>query len=326
MSKAVCFEQIGAPDVLKIIDVPMPSIGKSDDVLIRHTAIGVNDIDLRHRSGFFKFREGRLNICGYEACGIAEAIGDNVSKIMVGDRVAYATAPMGSYCEHRVVDQKYLFKIPDDMDDRVLLANLFKGLTGHYLTKRAFVTNNKMAVLVHDASNATAQAVFKFAVDSGATVLVTARDQSCATFLSEMGCREVMLLSEDWAGKILSLSNNTGISAVYDNVGKDVIRGSLKCLMYMGIYLNYDESSGRLPLIHSNLLSAKSLFFTKCSLFHYKKHYMELVLSVQDVIARIAEGMLDIPFIEMGLSEAVVAHQNLENFQNTHSIILKPFA
>ena len=323
MVKAVVFENCGAPDVLQIRELPELSPPGVDDIVIRQTAIGINDIDVDQRKGIFKLPEGQ-KICGYEAVGVIESLGQNVTKFEIGDRVAYATAPMGAYVNRRCIHQNYVFKIPEELSDHHAIANLFKGLTGHYLTKRVFMTNYKTAVLVHDGGNATAQAVIRFALDSGAPVIATVRTEAEKEVLAGIGCEHIYTFAEDWGTQIKSLTNNLGVTAVYDSVGKDVFVNSLKCLMPMGMYINYGESSGKLPPINAGAFGAKSLFFTKPSIFHYKYNRMELILSVNEVFEKVIKGILNLNFIEFSIDEAVSAHTMLESFDHNRAIILRP--
>ena len=143
-------------------------------------------------------------------------------------------------------------------------------------------------------------------------------------FLNKLGCSHVYLLSDDWCSQILAVSENNGVTAVYDSIGIDVFSHSLKCLMPMGIYISYGESSGKIPYIDTEVLAAKSLFFTKPSIFHYKGNRMELILSADEVFKKIHEGSIHIEYTELKMEEASVAHSMIEAFDHNKAIILRP--
>ena len=177
MVKSVIFEEYGEADKLQSVDLEINIEPQQDHVLVNHSFIGVNDIDILNRNGSFNLPNGK-KICGYEAVGIVEQLGPNVQQFAVGDRVAYATAPMGSYTQKRSVHKDYLIKVPENISDQQVSSSLFKGLLGHYLTKRAFITNYKTLILIHDAANVSARAILSFALESGAPVIATVRNET----------------------------------------------------------------------------------------------------------------------------------------------------
>lgn len=324
MVKAVVINQVGGPEVLQVADVPIGKPGPGQ-IRIRHKAIEVNYIDVYHRTGAYPLSTNP-KIPGVSAVGEVIDVGPDITNFSPGERVAYATASSGAYCAERNIAANLVFTVKPEIDDKTAAAILVKGMTGHYLATRVFVTAPGKAVLIHAAAGGVGQALTQFCRNRGAYVIGTVGSEAKKKIATDAGCHEVINYStEDWVAKVKQLTEGHGVNAVYDSVGKDTFKGSIDCLTNIGIMILYGASSGPVTSIDTNVLAAKSLFFTRPSLFHYKKNRMELILSAEDLWQHVVDGIV-IPkiFAEFPLENAAEAHKLLESRQATGSIILIP--
>lgn len=325
MSLAIVFEQIGGPSVLQAKDVPDRK-PNDNEILIRHTAIEVNYVDIYHRTGLYQL-PGEPKIPGVSAVGIIVELGDKVEGFTVGQKVGYATSPNGgAYCKQRCIDASYVFNVPVEIDDKIAAASLVKGLTAHYLSHRTYIVRPGYAVLIHAAAGGVGQLLAQWCNSMGAFIVGTVGSDEKKQIALDSGCHAVVnSRMEDWPAQVRAATKGYGVHAVYDSIGKATFEGSISCLMPMGIMISYGSSSGPLGSIDSNLISEKSLFFTRPSLFHYKRERKELVLSALEVFTNVLDGTLrPNVYAEFPLSQAVQAHELLESRKATGSIILVP--
>lgn len=324
MGRAIFFSESGGVDVFKVgqIEDQTPA---DEEVFIQHTAIGVNYIDVQFRSGK-RALSGANKIIGYEACGVVKAVGSAVKGFTVGSKVAYATAPIGAYRDTRCVNQKYLVAVPDDIDDKIVAASFFKGLTAHYLVCRAFIAQPGHRVLIHSAAGGVGHLLCQWANHIGAIVIGTVSHDDKKQFALENGCHYVFnRKTEDWASEALKITKGVGVNAVYDGIGKETFDGSIKALMKFGILVLYGASSGVISNISYNSLASKSIFFTIPSLFDYKENRMELALGAADFFKALQEGLLKVCIGGVyPLDQVGKAHALLESGQNIGSIVLTP--
>lgn len=324
MVKAVVINQVGGPEVLQVVDIHVGKPGPGQ-IRIRHKAIEVNYVDIYHRTGAYPLNNNP-KIPGVSAVGEVIEVGSEVTNFSPGDRVAYATAPGGAYCVERNISTNLVFTIKPEIPDKMAAAVLVKGMTAHYLATRVYITAPGKAVLIHAAAGGVGQALTQFCKSRGAYVIGTVGSDAKKKIAIDAGCHEVInYTTEDWVAKIKKLTAGHGVNAVYDSVGKATFKGSIDCLTDIGIMILYGSSSGPVNTIDTDLLAAKSLFFTRPSIFHYKKNRMELLLSAEDLWQHVVDGIV-IPkiFAEFSLEQAAEAHKLLESRKASGSIILIP--
>ncbi len=324
MSKAIVFDQVGAANVLKYVDVPDRK-PNPDEVFIKHTAIEVNFIDIYHRTGQYQLNTNP-KIPGVSAVGVVEAYGDNIKDLNIGDRVGYCTSISGgAYSQYRCIPAHLTFKIPDDIPDKVAASCLVKGMTAHFLANRVYLPGPNKNVLIHAAAGGVGQLLAQWCNYLGAKVIGTVGSDDKKEIALRSGCHDVVnYKTENWVQRVLDITEGFGIHCVYDSVGKDVLEGNLQVLIEIGLYVLYGQSSGAVQM-DVNKIAPKSLFFTRPSLFSYKKNRTELVMSALELFIKIREKQIR-PSIyrEFPLQNAAEAHSLLESRKATGSIILVP--
>ncbi len=324
MSKAIVFDQPGAPNVLRYVEVPDRK-PEANEIFIRHTAIEVNYIDIYHRTGQYKL-DTNPKIPGVSAVGVVENYGSDVKDLNIGDRVGYVTSLTGgAYSQKRCLPEHLAFRIPDDINDKVAASCLVKGMTAHYLANRAYLPGPNKTVLIHAAAGGVGQLLAQWCNALGAKVIGTVGSDPKKEVALRSGCHEVFnYKTENWAQKVLEVTDGFGVHCVYDSVGKDVVEGNLQVVCEIGLYVLYGQSSGPVQM-DVNRLAPKSLFFTRPSLFSYKKNRAELVISAIELFTQIREKKIrPTIFKEFPLEKAAEAHALLESRQATGSIILIP--
>ncbi len=325
MTKAVIFESFGDPSVLKIIDMRL-SDPKPDEVQIRNTAIEVNYIDIMQRQGNFPL-DTNPKILGASAVGEIVKLGHDIEGFSVGDRVAYITFQGGgTYCEARNVNTKLVVAIPPELTDKTVASIFLKGLMAHALACRTFVARPDSSVLIHAASGGVGRLLAQWCRLAGSYVIGTVGSDAKKEVALEYGCNlAINYNTEDWVAKARKATNGVGVNAVYDSVGKDTFLKSLECLMNMGTMILYGFASGTVPSVDSKLLAAKSLFFTRPALSHYKSNRMELLLGFNELCKRFSEDGFKNPVpIEFKLDDCAEAHRLIESRKNLSSVILLP--
>jgi NADPH2:quinone reductase len=322
MPKAIVIREVGGPEVMKLENVVAPKQPGPGQVLLRHTAIGVNYIDIYYRSGLYKAPRMPM-IPGMEACGVVEAVGDGVT-IPVGTRVVYATAQTGGYCEKRLISERHLVGVPDKVPDTIAAAVFAKALTAHYLVFHTYKIRKGNTILVHAAAGGVGQLVCQWAKYLGATVIGTVSTQEKANVARSSGCDHVIIYTEkNFAEEVMRITNNEGVIVVYDSVGKTTFAKSLSCLMNMGLMVSYGQSSGEVPPFNILNLAQKGLYLTRPTLMLYKSTRAELVLSAVEIFQKMSEGVLR-PSIcnTYPLEQAGLAHSNIEARKTTGSTVL----
>ncbi|MBS0236711.1 MAG: quinone oxidoreductase [Proteobacteria bacterium] len=323
MNKVVIFKEAGEPKVLHLHEMPMPE-PKAGQVLVRQTRIGVNFIDVQMRKGTYPVHNFPC-IPGFEACGVVEKLGKDVTGLRVGDRVAYATSPEpGAYQHYRAIDRKYLLNVPNNLEDKVVAATLLKGLTAHYLLRRVFVVRKGHAVLIHAAAGALGQIMARWANLEGALVIGTVGSDEKKHIAERAGCHFVVNYSQShWHEQVLEFTKGIGVNAVYDSIGHDTFRHSLQCLMPAGIMVSFGYASGMVEHVSINMLRERSLFLTTPKLFDYTSQRAALVLAADEVFDAIAKKII-VPHVHKvyHLSEAASAHADLESRKVNGSLVL----
>jgi NADPH2:quinone reductase len=320
--QAIILTKNGDVSCLKIKKVDDPK-AKKNEVVIRQTAIGVNFFDIAHRSGQYKLKEMPA-IIGSEAAGVVESVGSEVVDFKVGDRVAYATTPIGAYVEKRAVDQKFLIPIPDYITDEQAAACLKKGLLAHALLHRVYISVRAKRILVLSAAGGVGHILCQWAKYLGLEVIgAVGSDEKISSALS-FGCIHAFnYRKNNIVDEVAKITNSEGVGLVYESVGKDTIEKSIACLWPMGMCISFGESSGKCEKIDLDLLTANSLYLSRPTMALYKANRIELVISANEVFEAIKQGIIK-PKIEVfDFSEVKKAHQKIESRNSVGSLILK---
>ena len=323
MSKAVFVNECGGPEVLSYQDnhVSQPGPG---EVLLRNTAIGVNYIDTYYRSGLYP-AELPL-IPGDQASGVVEAVGIGDSEFKPGDRVAYASKPLGAYVDERVIDADVLVPLPDGISDEVAGATLTRGLTAEYLTHRLYELQAGETVLVHAAAGGAGRILCQWADNIGARVIGTVGSEEKVEIARENGCTEVLLHQDDFVPQVKDLTAGKGVDVAYDSIGKATFMKSLDCIRPRGMMVSFGNASGKPdPLDVLELAKRGNLFLTRPTLYGYTRNRDELLLSAERYFAAITSGLLTVETgVPFPLEDAAQAHMRLEDRSLVGSPILIP--
>ena len=321
--KAIRFEQVGGPEVLQFVDVELPAPGRGI-ARVKHTAVGVNFIDTYHRTGLYKLP--LPSGLGSEAAGVVETVGEGVSNVKPGDRVAYAGA-MGAYAEANNVPADRLVKIPAGVSDETAAAAMLKGMTAQYLLKRTYPVKRGETILFHAAAGGVGLIAGQWAKHLGATVIGTVGSDEKVALAKENGSAHVLnTRKEDWVKRVREITGGVGVPVVYDSIGKDTFMGSLDCLQVRGMMVSFGNASGAVPPFEAGILSAKgSLYLTRPTLMSYTRNAKELQETADDLFAVIASGAVKIAIHQrFKLSEARKAHEALHSRNTTGATILIP--
>jgi NADPH2:quinone reductase len=277
MSKAIRIHTYGGPEVLSLEEVAVGDPGPQE-VRIRQTAIGLNFIDIYHRTGLYPLPSLPSGL-GLEAAGVVEAVGNAVTDLKAGDRVAYASPPAGAYAEMRLMPADRVVVLPDAITDRTAAAMLLKGLTAHYLLRRTYRVQVEDTILVHAAAGGVGLILCQWARQLGATVIGTVGSDTKAEVARFHGCHHTINYTrENFVQRVKDITAGQGVAVVYDAVGKAVFMDSLDCLRPLGMMVTFGNASGSVPAFEPGLLSAKgSLFLTRPSLMHYTAKREDLV-------------------------------------------------
>jgi NADPH2:quinone reductase len=322
--KAISIEQNGGPEVLKLADVPKPS-PKAGEALVKLEAIGVNFIDIYFRSGMYKAPQFPFTPGG-EGAGTVEAVGDGVTNVKPGDRVAYALG-LGSYAEYNVVPAGRLVKVPADVSLRDAAAIMLQGMTSHYLVESTFPLQRDQAALIHAGAGGVGLVLTQLAKAKSATVITTVSTDEKAALSKSAGADHVINYTEtEFAPEVKRLTDGKGVHVVYDGVGKTTFEGSLDSLRVRGYLVAFGSASGNVPPFDLQILNAKGgLFVTRPSLAHYTLTAEEIAWRAGDIFAAVRDGKLKIRVErEYPLAEAAQAHEDLGGRKTTGKLVLIP--
>lgn len=325
MPHALVLSDIGGPENLRWQDVTVGEPGPGE-VRLRHTAIGLNFIDVYHRTGLYPL-PALPAIIGLEAAGVVEAIGPGVSDLTAGTRVAYASPPAGAYAEVRLMPADRVVALPDAIDDAQAAAMMLKGMTAEYLLRRTYAVKAGDTILVHAASGGVGLILCQWAKHLGATVIGTVGSPEKAELARAHGCdHPILYRQENFVDEVHALTGGAGVAVVYDSVGKDTFMGSLDCLQPMGMMVSFGNASGAVPAFEPGLLSAKgSLFLTRPTLMTYTAKRADLVASAQALFAVVLAGAVRIEINQRyPLRNGAQAHRDLEARKTTGSTLLIP--
>jgi len=322
---AIRIHEYGDSSVLRWepVDVPEPGPGEAQ---VRHTAVGVNFIDVYHRTGLYPVGDLPSGI-GMEAAGVVEALGEGVTEVAVGDRVAYASAPLGAYAERRNLPAARLVRLPDSIEDRQAAAMMLQGMTAEYLLRRLYEVQAGDTILIHAAAGGVGLIACQWANHLGATVIGTVGSDQKAELASAHGCHHpIVYTREDFVERVREITDGAGLPVVYDSVGKDTFMRSLDCLRPRGLMVSFGQSSGKVPPFDIGILSKKgSLYLTRPTLATYTATREDLLASAGALFEVVGSGAVKINVNQtFPLAEAAAAHRALEARTTTGSTVLLP--
>ncbi len=311
--KAVKIKKNGGPEVLEVEDITLRK-PINDEVLIEHVAIGLNYIDTYHRSGLYPL----MLPCGLgmEASGIIKEVGPNVSNFSVGDKVAYASVPLGAYSSHRLFKTKSLVKVPNEIDLTLAATLMTKGLTTFYLLHKTYPVNSGETILFHAAAGGVGQIFCQWAKSLGCRVIGTVGSEEKISLAKNNGCDEVINYSkEDFSKKVMELTEGKGVPVVYDGVGKSTFEKSVKCLKERGMMISFGNASGALdPIDVPKSLQPKGLFFVRPSMGQYLHTREELDEASKTLFEKISSKKVKVEiFKKYKLDDIKQAHIDMES-------------
>ncbi len=325
MSNAIRIYETGGPEVLRW-EADDPGSPVAGEALVRHKAVGLNFIDVYHRTGVYPLPELPA-VPGMEGAGIVEAVGEGVFEVAVGDRVAYAGLPPGAYAEVRRMPADRLVQLPEAISYEQGAAMMLQGMTARYLLRGCYDVKAGTTLLIHAAAGGVGLIVCQWARHLGATVIGTVGSQEKADLASAHGCQHPILYNqEDFAERTREITAGKGVDVVYDSVGQATFMKSLDCLRPMGMMVSFGQASGLVPPFDPGLLSAKgSLFLTRPTLMSYTAEREALLKHARDLFEVVANGAVKVDVRQTyPLAEAARAHQDLEARKTTGSTVLLP--
>lgn len=325
MTKAIRIHQNGGPEVLKWEDVEVGEPGEGE-IRVRHTAVGLNFIDVYHRTGLYPAAELPMGL-GLEAAGVVEAVGKGVDDLTEGDHVAYAGPPIGAYAEARVMPAKKAVKIPDGIEDQQAAAMMLQGMTTEYLLRRCYPVKKGQTILFHAAAGGVGLIACQWARHLGATVIGTVGSKEKAELAKAHGCHHTILYNEEnFVERVKELTDGKGVPVVYDGVGKTTFMGSLDCLQPRGMLVSYGQASGSVEPLNVGILSQKgSLYLTRPTLMTYTASREDTLESSGALFEVVRKGAVRIEINQtFALKDAADAHRALEGRKTTGSTVLIP--
>ncbi|MBV9697606.1 MAG: quinone oxidoreductase [Gammaproteobacteria bacterium] len=325
MSAAIRFHRTGGPEVLTLEDLEVGPPGKGE-VQLRHSAIGVNYIDVYDRTGLYPVAQLPSGL-GREAAGVVTALGRGVRGFRVGERVAYVWPVPGAYCELRNVPAERVVRVPRGISDEQAAALMLKGLTAWFLVRRTHRVAPGETLLVHAAAGGVGLILCQWARALGARVIGVVGSEAKAELARRHGCRHVLIAGRDpLVESVKKLTKGAGVAAVYDGVGRDTFMESLDCVARLGIMVSYGNASGPVPPISPLELSKRgSLFLTRPTLFHYTGTRAELERGARELFAVVRGGKVKVLIGQRyPLAQAAEAQRDLEARRTTGSTVLTP--
>ena len=325
MTNAIQIHTTGGPEVLQWekIDCHDPGPG---EVHIRHEAIGLNFIDVYHRTGLYPL-PGLPAVLGLEGAGTVISTGTDVTEFQAGDRVAYAGVPPGAYAEERLIPAHRLVKLPEAISFRQGAAMMLQGMTARYLLHGCFPVKAGDTILVHAAAGGVGTIICQWARHLGATVIGTVGSEKKADLARAHGCDyPIDYVNDDFSARVQEITDNKGVNAVYDSVGQPTFLKSLDCLKPMGTMVSFGQAAAPVPPVDIGLLAAKgSLFLTRPSLMTYTEKREDLLAHAADLFAVVESGAVQVDIRQTyALKDAAQAHRDLEARKTSGSTILIP--
>ena len=324
MSKAIRIFRTGGPEVMEYVDVEVGEPGPGE-ARVRQHACGLNYIDVYFRTGLYP--QPLPAGLGMEGAGVVEAVGEGVTHVRPGDRVAYAGRPPGAYAEARVMPAAVLVKLPDSIDFETGAAMMLQGLTVQYLFRRTFPLKGGETVLFHAAAGGVGLIACQWARALGVTLIGTVGSDAKGELAKQHGAAHVINYNtENFVERVKEITGGKGVPVVYDSIGNDTFTGSLDCLSPLGTMVSFGSASGPVPPFSLNELSARgSLFITRPTLFSYTAKREDLDAMAADLFDVVGSGKVKIEINQRyALKDATQAHVDLESRKTTGSSILLP--
>ena len=322
MSHAIRIHAVGGPEAMKWEEVQVGEPGPGQAKIRQHAA-GVNYLDVYHRNGLYPVAQTPFTP-GAEGAGQVIAVGEGVTDIAVGDRVAYA-GPIGGYAEERLIPAERLVKLPEDIAYETGAAMMLQGMTVRYLVKETYPVTKDSVVLWHAAAGGVGLIACQWLAHIGATIIGTVSSDEKAKLAKEHGCTHVInYRTEDFAARVKEITGGAGVDVVYDSVGKDTFPKSLDCLKPRGLWVSFGNASGPVPPFDMGILAQKgSLYATRATLFTYIAQRQALVENAADVMDMVRLGRVKIRVTKAyPMAEAAQAHRDLEARATTGSVVL----
>jgi NADPH2:quinone reductase len=324
MVKAIRINRVGGPEVMELVEVDLPPPGPGE-VRMRHEAIGLNYIDVYHRTGLYP--QPMPGALGVEGAGVVEEVGEGVTDLKVGDRVAYGGRPLGSYSEARIIPASQLLVLPNQIEFDTAAAMMLQGLTVQYLFHRTVPLKAGDTILFHAAAGGVGLIACQWARVMGVKLIGTVGSEEKAALAIENGATEVINYNkENFTERVKELTDGKGVSAVYDSIGKDTFIGSLDCLQPLGTMVSFGNASGPVtPFALSELASRGSLFVTRPTLMTYAARREDLEAMAKSLFGVVSSGEVKIDIRQRyALADVQQAHRDLEARKTTGSTILLP--
>ncbi|WP_373988750.1 quinone oxidoreductase [Duganella sp. BuS-21] len=324
MVKAIRMNRVGGPEVMELVEVDLPPPGPGE-VRMRHEAIGLNYIDVYHRTGLYP--QPLPGALGVEGAGVVEEVGEGVTDLQVGDRVAYGGRPLGAYSEARNIPASQLLVLPKQIDFDTAAAMMLQGLTVQYLFHRTVPLKAGDTVLFHAAAGGVGLIACQWARVMGVNLIGTVGSEEKAALAIENGATHVINYNkENFTERMKELTDGKGVSVVYDSIGKDTFIGSLDCLQPLGMMVSFGNASGPVPPFGLNELASRgSLFITRPSLMAYMAKREDLEASAKSLFGVVSSGEVKIDIRQRyALADVQQAHRDLEARKTTGSSILLP--
>ena len=324
MVRAIQFDRFGGPEVLQYREVAVPEPG-AGQARVKHTAVGVNFIDIYHRTGLYPLP--LPSGLGSEAAGVVVATGTGVTHVRPGDRVAYnAAGSLGSYSEERLVDARWLVKLPRAIDDRAGAAMMLKGLTAWYLLNRSYKVERGDSILLYAAAGGVGLIAAQWARHLGAHVIGIVSTEDKRELALAHGCEHVLLASDDIRARVRALTDGRGVPVVYDSVGRDTLYQSLDCLRTHGLLVSFGNSSGMVePFPLHELTKRGSLYVTRPTLGDFIRERADLEAGSSELFGLVERGVIRIEVNQTyALADAASAHRDLAARRTTGSTVLLP--
>jgi len=324
MTRVVKIEKTGGPEVLKLetvnLEKPAP-----EEVTIEHKAIGLNFIDIYHRSGLYPVE--LPSSIGLEGAGVIKKIGSKVKGFSVGDSVAYAGAALGAYSTERNYPEKNLVKVPREINIEVAATLMTKGLTAYYLLYKTYPVSSNETILFHAAAGGVGQVFCQWAKSLGCKIIGTVGSDEKISIAKKNGCDFVINYSkDDFAKKVLEITRGKGVPVVYDGVGKNTFHKSIECLKTRGMMISFGNASGSLENIDiKKSIQPKGLYFTRPAMMHYLSSQDELKEGANIMFEKVKLGQIKIDiFKKYRLDDVKQAHEDLESRKIIGSAVIIP--
>jgi NADPH2:quinone reductase len=322
MPKAMRIHEPGGADNLRWEDVEVGDPGPGE-VRLQHSAVGLNFIDVYHRSGLYPLPAYPVTL-GLEAAGAVEAVGEGINDLRPGDRVAYGAGPIGAYSQARIMPAEKVIKIPGEISDQQAAAMMLQGMTVQYLIRRTYRVQKGDTVLFHAAAGGVGLIACQWLKHLGATVIGTVGSEEKAEAASAHGCTHTINYNtEDFAARVKELTEGAGVAAVYDSVGKDTFEGSLQCIAPLGTMVTFGNASGPVPPFDLGRLGPLgSLFITRPTLMTYTAKRADMVAGANELFEAVLSDAVKIEINQTyPLAEAAQAHRDLEARKTTGSTV-----